>query len=79
MVAIETPAQPAKVKADSNKSADKARRLVTTWGMSFLLISSYVAVPLYVGAMAMYPSILLVKPPFADMSVSARFRPLNGI
>jgi len=44
-----------------------------------LLIRSYVATPLYVGALAMYPSILLVKPPFADMPNSVRFRPLNGI
>lgn len=43
------------------------------------LTRSYVAMPLYVEEVAMYPSILIVKPPFADVSIHDRFRPLNGM
>ena len=56
---------------------------VITLGLAFrhpnLLMRSYVAIPLHEAQEAMYPSILLVKPPFADMPISVRFRPLNGI
>ena len=43
-----------------------------------LLIRSYIAMSLHGGAVAIYPSILLVKPPFADTPRPARFRPLTG-
>jgi hypothetical protein len=55
-------------------------RLISRRGkLANVLIRSYVAVPLYLARVATYPSILLVKPPFADMAIPARFRPLNGI
>jgi hypothetical protein len=44
-----------------------------------LLIRSYVAIPLHLEEVAIYPSILLVKPPCPDLSKTVRLRPLNGI